>query len=91
MMEEFEQTIEEDKKEALVKGKLSTAFKKLKTRDVAPMLYLKEIICGVGGSKSERYVTDPIQVDRVAREACNPIYLCRLLCFYYSRYAAAQV
>ena len=37
------------------------------------MLYLKEMICGVGGSKSERYVTDPIQVDRVAREAWNPI------------------
>ena len=38
------------------------------------MLYLKETLQGEGGKKTERYVTDPLQVDRVAREAWNPIY-----------------
>ena len=38
------------------------------------MLYLKECIYDSLGRKTERYVTDPIQVDRIAREAWNPIY-----------------
>ena len=38
------------------------------------MLYLKETVVDSEGNKIESYATDPIQVDRVAREAWNKIY-----------------
>ena len=38
----FDVNTEADKKEALGKGKLNTAFKHIKTMDFSPMLYLKE-------------------------------------------------
>ena len=38
------------------------------------MLYLRERVTDDVGNKTESYVTDPVQVDRVAREAWNPIY-----------------
>ena len=74
MMDEFEIKVEQDKKEELAKGKLKAAFRKLRIRDFAPMLYLKETVVDDQGNKVDSYVTDPIQVDRVAREAWNPIY-----------------
>jgi len=66
--------VEQDKKDELSKGKLKAAVKKLRVRDFAPMLYLRETFINDEGNKTERYVTDPVQVDRVAREAWNPIY-----------------
>ena len=46
----------------------------MKIRDVAPMLYRKEVVHDSAGNNTDNYVTDPIQVDRVARQAWNPIY-----------------
>ena len=74
MMDDFDKKVETDKREELSKGKLKAAFKKLRIRDFAPMLYLRELFTDDKGNKKERYVTDPVQVDRVAREAWNPIY-----------------
>ena len=73
-MDDFDKKVEQDKREELSNGKLKTAFKKLRIRDFAPMLYLRELFTNDEGNKTERYVTDPVQVDRVAREAWNPIY-----------------
>ena len=42
MMDEFDKKVEQDKKDELSKGKLKAAFKKLRIRDFAPMLYLRE-------------------------------------------------
>ena len=73
-MDDFGKRVEQGKKEALKKGKLRTAFKNLRIRDFAPMLYLKETVVDSEGNKIESYATDPIQVDRIAREAWDNIY-----------------
>ena len=73
-MDAFDKRVEQAKKDKLKNGKLKTAFKHLKVRDFAPMLYLKEIKVDKEGKETEHFVTDPIQVDRVARESWNNIY-----------------
>ena len=73
-MDALDKRIEQAKKDKLKHGELNTAFKHLKVRDFAPMLYLKEIKVDKEGKETEDYVADPIQVDRVAREAWNKIY-----------------
>ena len=73
-MDNFETQVEQDKNDELATCKLKAALKKLKSRDFAPMLYLKETLQYCFGDLTDNYVTDPIQVDRVAREAWNPIY-----------------
>ena len=73
-MDDFETEVQQSNKDELAKGKLKAAFKRLRIRDFAPMLYLKECLYDSMGRNTETYVTDPIQVDRIAREAWNPIY-----------------
>ena len=45
-MDTFDKRVEEGKVDAIKKGKLRAAFKHLKIRDFAPMLYLKELVSG---------------------------------------------